>query len=109
MRARHPIAVLFLSLSLAAPAAALPVVRIALASTDHHPPATVASDTADYIRNSAIANTFGITTGKIAQRMSRNDDVRHFSKVVIDDDTSMQDALTTTLEQAEFAMTLPPS
>jgi putative membrane protein len=110
MRARDRFALLALTLCLAAPANALPVVRIARAGgTDRHSAATVASDTADYIRNSAIGDMFEIAAAKVAQKTSHNYDVRRFSQMIIDDHTAILDGLATTLKQAEFAMTLPPS
>ena len=109
MRARDPFATVLLALSLTNPAGALPVVRIAQAVTDHHSPATVASDTADYIRNSAIGDLFEISAAKVAQRTSHDDDVLRFSRMIIDDQTANRNALATTLKQDEFAMTLPPS
>jgi putative membrane protein len=107
MPVRDSLAVLILIFCLTAPTYGLPVVRIARAGTDHHSAATVASDTADYIRNSAIANMFEVAAADVAQKTSHNDAVRHFSEVIIDDQNAIQDALGATLKQAEFTMTLP--
>jgi putative membrane protein len=107
MRARESFAALIFTLCLTGPTNGLPVVRIARAGADHHSAATVASDTADYIRNCAIGDMFAIAAGRVAQKATHNDDVRRFSQMVIDDHTAFQDALGATLKQAEFTMTLP--
>ena len=107
MRARNLFTTLILALCLSAPAHALPMVRIARAGTDHHSAATVASDTADYIRNSAIADMFEIAAAKVAQQASNREDVRHFSQLIADDHAALENALAATLRQDEFAMTLP--
>ena len=109
MRARDRFALLVLTFCLVAPANALPVVRIARAGIDHHSAATVASDTADYIRNSAIGDMFEIAVAKVAKKTSHSYDVQRFAQMIIDDHTAILDALTATLKQAEFAMTLPPA
>lgn len=107
MRARDRIALSVIALCLATPASALPVVRIAMAGTGHHSAATVASDTADYIRNSAITDMFEIASAKIAQKTSHNYAIQRFAQMIIDDHTAVDDALGSTLKEAEFAMTLP--
>ena len=109
MRACDRFALLALTLCLAAPSNALPVVRIARAGIDHHSAATVASDTADYIRNSALGDMFEIASAKVAQKTSHNYAVQRFAQTIVDDHTAILDALTVTLKQAEFAMTLPVS
>jgi putative membrane protein len=109
MRTGDSLAVLIFTLCLTAPTHGLPVVRIAQAGTDHHSAATVASDTADYIRNSAIGDLFEIAAAKVARKTTHNDDIRRFSQMLIDDHTTIQETLAATLRQAEFAMTLPSS
>ena len=109
MRARDPFALAVFALCLTIPTNALPVVRIARAGADHHPATTVASDTADYIRNSATADMFEIGAAKVALKTSHGSDVRRFSRMIIDDHVAMHDDLAATLKQAEFAMTLPTS
>jgi len=86
---------------------ALPMVQIGHRATDHHSAATLASDTADYLRNAAIGNMFAIAAAKVAQKKSHNYDVQQFAQMAIDDNRAFADALALTLKQAEFAMTLP--
>jgi len=109
MHARDPFALTLLAFCLTVPSSALPVIRIARAGIDHHSAATVASDTADYIRNSAIGDMFEIAAAEVAKKDSRNNEVRRFAQMIIDDHTAIKSSLASTLKQAEFAMTLPAS
>ena len=107
MRAPNCLCASFFAVSLSSSAWALPMVQIARPVTDHHSAATLASDTADYIRNAAIGDMFAIAAARVAQKKSHNYDVQRFAQMAIDDNRAFADALTLTLKQAEFAMTLP--
>jgi putative membrane protein len=94
-------------LALASPAFGLPATQIAFKGTPHHATAALSGDTADYIRNAAIGDMFEVGAGQVAMDKAQDDDVRRFAHMAFSDYGANGAALTETLNEDAFEMTLP--
>ncbi len=96
-------------IALASPATALPTTQIAFKGTAHHSTITLATDTADYIRNAAMSDMFEVNAAKVALDKSQDFDVQRFARMALSDYGANGAALAATLGEDAFEMTLPES
>ncbi len=94
-------------LGFASSALALPATQIALKGTPRHATVTLATDTADYIRNAAMNDMFEVNAAKVALDKSQDFDVQRFARMALSDYGANGAALAVTLSQDAFEMTLP--
>jgi putative membrane protein len=97
MRALAVLPALLLAVSLAVGANALPSEQIALKGAAHQARA-LGPDTADYVRNAAIGNFYGIAAAKIAQAKAHSYGVRRYALMVLADNSAMEQAFATALQ-----------
>lgn len=108
MRVPRTLPVLAL-LTITSTASALPATQIAFKGTPQHATVTLATDTADYIRNAAIGDMYEVNAAKVAIDKSQDFDVQRFAHMALSDYAANGAALTETLSQNTFEMTLPDS
>lgn len=76
------------------------------AAQAENPPAEI-SASEDYVNQAAIGDLFEIRSSEIALKKSRNDDIREFAQMMIEDHTEASSNLKVAVGEARVPVTLP--